>query len=279
MAKQPVNLSNRVSRQVTNFDVTDAPRILIVENDAYYALQLIKWLNDWQMPLFKGNCKVDIAENIQKATEYLDKGTIDIFIIDLIMGESEHSVVESEDVGKAFVQKVIEKTNAGIIVYSSLAATNEAAPLITAGADDYIQKHSDQETMRARVLGLWRRMQLIPQKKQSALLHTNRVFLIGHWRFTVGNRTLSDEAGQSVRLSSTEHAFLRHICTVEDHECSIEDFNLEVLGRRNFERNMRVDNLIYRLRKKLGDQIQLISDDGAYRLVDVSEVKRQTTAA
>jgi hypothetical protein len=46
-----------------------------------------------------------------------------------------------------------------------------------------------------------------------------------------------------------------------------------VLGRRNFERNFRVDNLIYRLRKKLRE-IEVVADDEGYRMLDIKEIKR-----
>ena len=274
MAKKPIGLERELVQKSVRSSEGDCPRILIVEDEPDYAFRLMKWFEDWQIPNFAGYCKIYIAQNIQEAEDYLRKDVIDIFILDLIVNEAEGSLA-SEAIGKAFVYKVIESTNAGIIVYSSLAATSEAAPLITAGADDYIQKHSDIETMRSRIHALWRRIQLIRPKKKNAFGHTNRVFLIGDWRFTVGNRTLTNSVGEYVRLSSTEHAFLSHICAIESHECTVEEFNLTVLGRRPFERSMRVDNLIYRLRKKLGNQLQLISEGGAYHLIDVKELRRQ----
>jgi len=249
-----------------------APNILIVEDEAQYAVGLMNWLEDWRMPAVQGQCKVQIATDVDRALGYLSGDTIDIFIVDLILDKDQ----PERKIGTEFIRKVIAQTNAGIIAHTSLSPSDaEAAELLNEGADDYIQKPSDIETVRARILALWRRIQLVRPSKKSMQVHNNRTFLIGDWTFVVGSRVLKNLAGETLRLSPTEHAFLRHLCVDENHQCDKVSFNLMVLGRRSFEQNMRVDNLVYRLRNKLRS-LQLISDEGAYRLVDVREVKPST---
>ncbi len=258
------------------FGETTAPRILIVEDDSDYALRLLNSLKDWRMPLSTGECKIDIAQSIERAKDYLNKDAVDIFIVDLIMREKEDSETESDVFGKNFVREIATKSNAGIIIVTSLAERSEGFTLLTEGADDYIQKYPEPDKIRARILALWRRIQLIRPNRSNIFAHTNRVFRIGDWRFVVGSRALTNSIGETVRLSPTEHAFLRYICTVEGHECDRISFNLHVLGRRHFERKLRIDNFIYRIRNKLGESIQFLSDNGAYKLIDVREIKPST---
>jgi DNA-binding response OmpR family regulator len=247
-----------------------APRILIVEDELQYAVGLMNWLEDWRMPTVQGQCRVQIAADVDRALGYLNSDAIDIFIVDLVLDKTQ----PNRKIGAEFIREVIAKTNAGIIVHTSLSPSDaEAAHLLTQGADDYIQKPSDVETIRARILALWRRIQYVRPNKKSLQAHNNRTFLIGDWTFVIGNRILKNSSGDTLRLSPTEHAFLRHICVDENHGCDKVDFNLAVLGRRPSEQNMRVDNLVYRLRNKLGGSLELISEEGAYKLIDVRELK------
>jgi DNA-binding response OmpR family regulator len=250
-----------------------APRVLIVEDELQYAVGLMNWLEDWRMPTTQGQCRVQIAADLDRAIGYLSSDAIDIFIVDLVLDKTQ----PDRKIGAEFIRQVVTQTNAGIIVHTSLSPSDaEAAELLTQGADDYIQKPSDIETVRARILALWRRIQYVRPGKKSMQGHANRTFLIGDWRFVVGSRILKNATGETLRLSPTEHAFLRHICVDENHECDKVSFNLVVLGRRPSEQDMRVDNLVYRLRNKLGGSLELISEDGAYKLIDVREVKPST---
>ncbi|MDB5636160.1 MAG: two component transcriptional regulator, winged helix family [Bradyrhizobium sp.] len=247
-----------------------APRVLIVEDELQYAVGLMNWLEDWRMPTVQGQCRVQIAADMDRAIGYLSNDAIDIFIVDLVLDKTQ----PDRKIGAEFIRQVVAQTNAGIIVHTSLSASDaEATKLLNEGADDYIQKPSDIETVRARILALWRRIQLVRPGKKNIQGHNNRTFIIGDWRFVVGSRILTNSVGETLRLSPTEHAFLRHICVDENHECDTVNFNLAVLGRRPFEQNMRIDNLVYRLRNKLRGSLQLISDDGAYKLIGVREAK------
>jgi DNA-binding response OmpR family regulator len=246
-----------------------APRVLIVEDELQYAVGLMNWLEDWRIPTVQGQCRVQIAADIERAAGYLNSDAIDIFIVDLLLDKTQ----PDRKIGAEFIRQIVTQTNAGIIVHTSLSPSDaEATKLLNEGADDYIQKPSDIETVRARILALWRRIQLVRPSKKNIQGHSNRTFIIGDWRFVVGSRILTNLAGETLRLSPTEHAFLRHICVDENHECDAVNFNLTVLGRRSFEQNMRIDNLVYRLRNKLRGSLELISDDGAYKLIDVREV-------
>jgi len=230
----------------------------------------MNWLVDWKMPSAEGHCQVQIATDLNKAIQLLEADSVDIFVVDLVLDPSK----PDKKTGAEFIKNIVDRTNAGIILHTSLSSNDaEANDLINLGADDYIQKPSDIDTFRSRISALWRRLQFVRPTQRSSLGHNNRTFLIGEWRFVIGSRFLKNATGGELRLSPTEHAFLRHLCVDEQHQCDRVTFNLSILGRRSFEENARVDNLVYRIRKKLGDSLTLVSDDGTYRLLGATELK------
>jgi DNA-binding response OmpR family regulator len=184
---------------------------------------------------------------------------------------------KSDKVGKAFVRELAQNTNAGVIVYSNLHANTEAATVLDDGADDYIEKLYDGARISAHVAAVWRRTQhsRIRDANTLALAHTNRTFQLGHWRFVIGSRVLQSTTGQMLRVSPTEHAFLKYICLVEDHIVDGDILNFAILERKEYEKFVRIDNLVYRLRGRLGEEnVDLRSmGETAYKLINVKELK------
>jgi DNA-binding response OmpR family regulator len=270
-------MSNSLRQQST---AHGGPSILIVEDDADTACRLQSLLKDPKVPLTAQGCGVDITRDIQGAREFLRQDIVDIYIVDLIMPDSE-GTAESALIGKAFVREINEKSNAGIIVHSSLPAEIESTLALDTGADDYIHKYPPTQDeripqmVRSRVRAVWRRIQLLRPMRSNLFAHTNRVFLLGNWRFVVGDRSLTSTAGESIRLSPTEHAFLRYLCTVEDHQVDVDTFNSEILGRKDDDRHPRLDNVVYRIREKIGEAILLSKRGGVYKLIDVQELRPQ----
>jgi DNA-binding response OmpR family regulator len=270
-----------------------APRVLIVEDDLRYGVELMRALREIKPSLPTVRFEVDITPDPAVALAHATQDNTDIYIVDLKFPSAASPLIGDSDVGKSLIAKILERTKAGLIVHSSLPAERNAASLMMLGADDYIQKISRSggtrevrkgkrikleerglhEIIRAKVAAVWRRVQLTRPLQFRNIAHTGRVFLIGMWRFQVGNRQLDGERGERIRISATEHALLRYLCAVEDHEVDVETINVEILGRAADERDKRVDNYIYRIRNRLGPSVQLISKrEGVYQLLTVKEL-------
>jgi DNA-binding response OmpR family regulator len=181
--------------------------------------------------------------------------------------------------GKSLVQDIATKSNAGLIVHSSLPPERESPDILEIGADDYIWKYprttDDRipEIIRARVGSLWRRIQATRPKTSHLFAHRGRVFDVGGWRFTVGDRTVVNEQGQSERLSPTEYSLLQYACVIDGHEVDAEMFAQQVL-RKEIGEPFRLDNLKYRLGRRLHDALIWRADgDGNYTLINVNELK------
>jgi DNA-binding response OmpR family regulator len=264
-----------------HFDIQNlpsTPRILIIDDERGDAELLAKALNErWDRDFEAQHTSLDIAivTDASSVQPYISNDGIDIYIVDLKLRAS-GSLKEDKFLGEELIGKISEATNAGIIVYSSEPADTEEARSLSIGADYYIWKSTPARIKRARVLALWRQIRLTRPSVSSVYTHTNRTFLIGDWRFTVGNRELKNGGGQIIRLSPLEHAFMRYVAVVEGHEVDKESFNVHVLGRESYENDRRLDNLVSRLRSKLGDNVGIISTrDGGYRLLSVREVRNK----
>jgi DNA-binding response OmpR family regulator len=257
-------------------EMLPSPRILIVDDNPAHASAVKRALRDPSSILGRLKCEIEAVEDLATARKYLHEDSIDIYFLDLEISEYAGEGLLHASVGKAFVRDVVRITNAGVVVCSSLSHETEAAALLEAGADDYVEKAYGPDIIAARTLSVWRRtLQSRPHASQALkLAHAGRTFIFSGWHFVVGNRTLTNAEGIEIKLSPTEHAFLRYLSAVDDHSINSEIFNVDVLDRDQHKIHVRLDNFIYRLRKKFGDKLAIISQgDGFYKLLDVKEIK------
>jgi DNA-binding response OmpR family regulator len=273
MVASPVNASGNDHSPDEMFP---RPRILIVDDNPIHASAIKRALRDPSSTIGRLKCEIDVVEDLTTARQYLREDSIDIYFLDLEISEKAGEGLLHASVGKDFVRDVVRATNAGVIVCSSFAAETEASGLLEVGADDYVEKTSAPDVIAARALSVWRRtLQSRPTNSQAAkFAHVGRTFALNDWRFVVGNRTVTDTDGATVKLSPTEHAFLRYLCAVDDHAINSEIFNIDVLDRDQHKVHVRLDNFVHRLRKKFDGRLELTSQgDGIYKLLDVRELK------
>jgi len=273
MAGDPTKASSRAFRPE---DMLPSPRILIVDDRPAHASVIKRALKDPSSTIGRLRCEIDVVEDVASARQYLSTDTIDLYVLDLEISEVAGEGLLHASVGRDFVHDVVQSTNAGVLVCSSLAAETEAAKLLEVGADDYIEKTSAPGVVAARALSVWRRtLQSRPAGSEGVrLAHVGRTFVFNDWRFVVGNRTLINSDGTAVKLSPTEHAFFRYLCAVENNVIDTEIFNIDVLDRDPHKVQVRLDNFIHRLRMKFSGRIELTSQgNGVYKLLDVRELK------
>ena len=246
------------------------PRVLIVEDNAQYAVSLVR---SFRQSGSLGFFEVDIATDLSSAWPYVERDEIDIYVVDLALPKAPERA-DSVENGKKLVSRIVERTNAGILVHSDRSLEREGEEMFALGADDYLEKGMKPEIVRAQAFALWRRIRMTRQGSSRFFVHTGRTFRIRDWRFVIGDRVVTSDANEAKRLSPTEHALLAYLCTVEDHQIDRREFNEAILNRPAHMRDQRIDNLIYRIRQKIGECLPLTSKShGAYKLVDVKELR------
>jgi DNA-binding response OmpR family regulator len=258
-------------------DKFPSPRILIVDDNPIHASAIKRALRDPSSIIGRLKCEIDVVEDLTTARQYLREDSVDIYFLDLEISEKAGEGLLHASVGKDFVRNVVKTTNAGVIICSSFAAETEAAELLEVGADDYVEKTSAPDVIAARTLSVWRRtLQSRPASSRTVkFAHVGRTFILDDWCFVIGNRTVTNVVyGATVKISPTEHAFLRYLCAVDDHTIDSEIFNIDVLDRDQYKVHVRLDNFVHRLRKKFDGRLELTSQgDGVYKLLNVREIK------
>jgi DNA-binding response OmpR family regulator len=270
------NPARASGREHSPEDIFPSPRILIVDDNPIHASAIKRALRDPSSTIGRLKCEIDVVEDLTTARQYLREDSVDIYFLDLEISEKAGEGLLHASVGKDFVRDVVKTTNAGVIVCSTYAAERVAAELLEVGADDYVEKASAPDVIAARTLSVWRRtLQSRPANSQTVrFAHVGKTFALNDWRFVVGNRTVTNVDGATIKISPTEHAFLRYLCAVEGHTIDSDIFNVDVLDRDQYKVHIRLDNFIHRLRKKFHGKLELTSQgDGVYKLLDVKELK------
>jgi DNA-binding response OmpR family regulator len=270
---KPLEASNRFASYRPEH-VLPAPRILLVDDKQDHIDGIERALRNSASTIGKLNCEIIAVRNVNDARSYLRDDSIDLYFLDLEIAEKVGQGI-NEEIGKSFVRTVVNGTNAGIIVCSGYI--HEAPALLEYGADDFVEKPIDSEIIAAKAVAVWRRTLLgrPTSSRDRRQTHQGRTFLLGNWRFVIGNRIVTNKDGGSIRLSITEHAFLRHICVVEDHMINSDILNIEVLERDPHGTLVRLDNFVDRLKGKFLETLELSAQgrSGFYKLYGVQELK------
>lgn len=245
-------------------------KILVIEDNAKYARELRRAfiLNEKGLEF-----DVTVVGSASEAEIFIRRDETDIYVVDLELPEFD--CAPNELVGESLVKKIIQTANGGVIVHTGSLRTDRD-DFLWGGVDDYIKKGDAISTVVARAFAVWRRVKDARRSKISVKKNV-RAFKLGKWRFEEGNRNLISDNEESIRLSATELAFVQYLCTV-DAEIDRREFNVAVLGRPAYDEDKRIDNMVYRLREKLGDTFQLLSrhdSDGTYKLVSLEQLPQK----
>jgi DNA-binding response OmpR family regulator len=246
---------------------SDAPcRVLIVEDDIEVAKTLQRLLFEVSKtrPFF---FDVTITESAIEAAQRSASRDIDIFIVDLKLENESRPGQFSETVGMRLIPKIIDMSGAGIIVYSAEEKSRFYDQLLKIGADDYIQKTNAPSDVIEKLVAVWRRILSVRNEAMHLHVGHGRTFRVGNWTFTIGNRNLSNSSGEECKVGITEHELLKHLALSTDHSVDAHAAGLFVLRRAlndDYDGRKTLENLVYRLRNKLGDEIIVHTGGGRY---------------
>ncbi|KZK84223.1 Sensory transduction protein regX3 [Pseudovibrio sp. W64] len=175
--------------------------------------------------------------SVPEARQVWNKIKFDLCFVDIVMpGPS----------GKVFCREVRERSDAAIIMMSSLSDQDTIIALLDIGADDYIVKPFTFPEMLARARAVLRR------RKDHTQQYTASAIQIGDWTFDLQLRRISNIKGLTVPLTQSEAAVLRFFAQSPGVVFSREDILAVARTRQHAGKDDRsVDTLIKRLRRKI----------------------------
>ncbi len=175
--------------------------------------------------------------SVPEARQVWNKTKVDLCLVDIVMpGPS----------GKVFCREVRERSDAAIIMMSSLSDQDTIIALLDIGADDYIVKPFTFPEMLARTRAVLRR------RTDRIKTHSVSTMQIGGWTFDLQLRRLSNTESLTVPLTQSEATVLRFLAQSPGVVFSREDILAVARTRQHAGKDDRaVDTLIKRLRRKI----------------------------
>lgn len=226
-------------------------RVLAVEDQPSFAETIRAYLAQAGMV-------VDLAATGAEAREKHAAFKPEIMLVDL----------ELPDVsGFELVRHYAGRANCGIIVVTANGEEEARVAGLDSGADDYFVKTGPIRELAARIHAVYRRLAMPPGER------AGRVFV------DTTSRALTGEDGRQEHLTEAEMAALEALIVAAGTAVSRDDLSLAALRRQMHAEDRAVDQLVLKLRRKLGaigapDRLIMSSRNQGYVIADPSRFRR-----
>ena len=204
------------------------PTILIIDDDAEMTGLLSEFLTDHKY-------SVQIYHNPLEALEFLQKNSVDLVLLDIMMPEMD---------GLNVLRKIREHSEVPVMMLTAKGDVSDKVVGLELGADDYLPKPFEPQELIARVQSILRRVKF-----------SNSMVDVVEFDSLVVDKVKEEVVldGEVVHLSTSEFEaltlFIDNNNEVLDREFLVE--NLRGIQWQTFDRS--VDVLVSRLRNKLGE--------------------------
>ena len=204
------------------------PTILIIDDDAEMTGLLSEFLADHKY-------SVQIYHNPLEALEFLQKNSVDLVLLDIMMPEMD---------GLNVLRKIREHSEVPVMMLTAKGDVSDKVVGLELGADDYLPKPFEPQELIARVQSILRRVKF-----------SNSMVDVVEFNDLIVDKVKEEVVldGEVVHLSTSEFEaltlFIDNNNEVLDREFLVE--NLRGIQWQTFDRS--VDVLVSRLRNKLGE--------------------------
>lgn len=221
-----------------NFNIDSQEcQLLIVDDDVEICGLLKEFLK-------KYNFKIFIAHNKTQMLTILQKETIQLIILDIMM---------PEDDGLELCREIRKLSTLPIIMLTADSDIADKVLALEYGADDYVMKPYEPRELLARIKAVLRRFNTINHQVSTRCASK---LIFANWTLNKATHRLIAPNGMDISLSSGDYdlllAFLEHPQRVLSR-----DFLMEITRNRNNEPYDRsIDNAVSRLRRKIENDPQ-----------------------
>ena len=217
-----------------------SPGVLLVDNDRTYRAPLARYVaaNGFATREF---------DQFDDALDFLRSSQDDFVVVADLTVQSRHLF--------DFIAYIRSLPNSSILVLSAQAEDTEKIVALELGADDFIAKSIDRREILARIRAAARRLQATrnPPPRAQAGTATPRPAAPRPWQFLREKRELHDPFGHPVPLTTAEFSLLDTFVSHTGQSLSRDQLSMAALGRNYRASDRSIDNLVAKLRRKLGD--------------------------
>ena len=216
------------------------PRVLLIEDNPDVADTFQKFIE-------RSGMRTAWADSGARAIELKESFMPDVVLVDLELPDTN---------GVALIGWLSNLQDCGIIVVSGRSEEAERIVGLELGADDYIAKPPQLREMVARIRAVHRRSHLraaVRGETRAPSAPETYPVQVGAWRVDLQRRVVSDRDGRPVPITAAEFAALQELLLSPGEPVSRERL-CEIALRRPWRAEDRsIDQLIFSLRRKLGD--------------------------
>lgn len=224
------------------------PRVLLIEDNAAVAETLQKFIE-------RSGMRTAWAQTGARAIELKRSFMPDVVLVDLELPDTS---------GVKLISWLAGQQDCGIIVVSGRSEEAERIVGLELGADDYIAKPPQLREMVARIRAVHRRSQprgAVAAETISLAAPGTHPVRVGPWRLDLQRRAVSSTDGQPIPVTSAEFNAFQELALANGQPVSRERLSEQALRRPWRPEDRSIDQLIFSLRRKLGD------GEGGIRLI------------
>ena len=211
--------------------MNDRPHLLLVDDERSIREPLAQYLS-------RNGFRVTAAADAAEARTRLGGNAIDLVVLDIMM--------PGED-GLSLCRHIRENGDLPVILLTAKSDETDRIIGLEMGADDYVLKPFSPRELVARIKAIFRRVAAGGIRQHS----DGSNYSFEGWVLKTGERTLVDQEGVAVPLSTAEYNLMLAFATRPNQVMS-RDQLLDITQRREaniFDR--AIDNQISRLRRKI----------------------------
>ena len=218
------------------------PRVLLIEDNPGVAETLQKFIE-------RSGMRTAWAQTGAKAMELKRSFMPDVVLVDLELPDTN---------GVHLIGWLSNMQDCGIIVVSGRSEEAERIVGLELGADDYIAKPPQLREMVARIRAVHRRSHYRAaargdQRAAAAAAPAMHPVQVGPWRIDLQRRAVNDADNRPLAVTAAEFAALQELVLAGGQPVSRERLSETALRRPWRPEDRSIDQLIFSLRRKLGD--------------------------
>ena len=211
--------------------MNDKPHLLLVDDERSIREPLAQYLS-------RNGFRVSAAANAAEARTRLAGNAIDLVVLDIMM--------PGED-GLSLCRHIRENGDLPVILLTAKSEETDRIIGLEMGADDYVLKPFSPRELVARIKAIFRRVAAGGIRQHS----DGSNYSFEGWVLKTGERTLVDQEGVAVPLSTAEYNLMLAFATRPNQVLSRDQLLDITQGREANIFDRAIDNQISRLRRKI----------------------------